>query len=314
MRSFQKWIASGICGPLPAALLILYFFLAATLNAQEMQPRAYFPAPVGISFFGISYSHNAGGLLLDPSLPVEDAHVVANSGTLSFVQSLGVLGRTAQALVIVPYVQADLTGGVAGTVESRYRSGVGDMVFRYAMNITGAPAMHLPQYAKYVQKTIVGTSITISAPTGQYDPSLAVNIGANRWGFKPEVGISRAFGKWVIEGAAGVWLYTANNSFNGGSTRTQNPLGSIQGHFLRFLPHRTWVAFDATYFTGGRSTVDGVRRSDYIANSRLGATLGVVINRRQSLRISYFDGVLTRIGKDVSSFGIAYNYIVMKGR
>ncbi len=98
--SFQKSIAAGICSPRPIALLFLFICLAATLNAQEMQPRAYFPAPVGISFFGISYSHNAGGLLLDPSLPVEDAHVVANSGTLSFVQSLGVLGRTAQALVI----------------------------------------------------------------------------------------------------------------------------------------------------------------------------------------------------------------------
>lgn len=314
MCSLQKWIAAGICGPPSTAPLFLFFCFAATLNAQEMQPRAYFPAPVGINFFGISYSHNAGGLLLDPSLPVEDAHIVANFGTLSFGQSLGVLGRTAQALIIVPYVQADLTGGVAGTVQSGYRSGVGDMVFRYAMNITGAPAMHLQQYANYRQKTIVGASITLSTPTGQYDPSLAINIGANRWGFKPEVGISRAFGKWVIEGAAGIWLYTANNNFYGGSTRAQNPLWSIQGHFLRFLPHRIWVAFDGTYFMGGRATVDGVQRLGYMANSRLGATLGVVIDRRQSLRISYFDGVLTRIGTDVSSFGIAYNYIVMKGR
>ncbi len=314
MCLFRKWIAAGIWSLRPAALLFLFICLAATLNAQEMQPRAYFPVPVGISLFGVSYSHNAGGLLLDPSLPVEDAHIVANSGTFSFVQSLGVLGRTAQALVIVPYVQADLTGVVAQSVQSRYRSGVGDMVFRYAMNITGAPAMHLPQYAKYVQKTIVGASITISAPTGQYDPSLAINIGANRWGFKPEVGISRAVGKWVIEGATGVWFYTANKNFYGGSTRTQNPLWSIQGHFLRLLPHRIWIAFDGTYFMGGRATVDGVQRSEYMANSRLGATLGVVINRRQSLRMSYFDGVLTRIGTDVSSFGIAYNYIVTKGR
>ncbi len=314
MCSFQKWIAVGICGPPSTALLFLFFCLATTLNAQELQPRAYFPAPVGINFFGISYSHNTGGLLLDPSLPVEDAHVVANSGTLSFGQSLGVMGRTAQVLVILPYIQADLTGGVAGSFQSGYRSGLGDMTFRYAMNITGAPAMHIPQYAKYVQKTIVGASITISVPAGQYDPNLAINIGANRWGFKPEVGVSRAFGKWVIEGAAGVWLYTANDNFYVGSTRTQNPLWSIQGHFLRFLPHRIWVAFDGTYFIGGRSTVDGLQRSEYIANSRLGATFGVVVNRRQSLRISYLDGVLTRIGTDVSTIGIAYNYIVMRGR
>ncbi len=280
-----------------------------------MQPRAYFPAPVGVSFFVTTYSRNSGGLLYDPSLPVEDAHVVADIGTFSFGQSLGVLGRSAQVLAIVPYVQADLTGLLAASAQYRYRSGLGDMVFRYAMNIYGAPAMHLREYAQYRQKTIVGASLTVSAPTGQYDPSLFVNIGTNRWGFKPEVGVSRAFlGKWVIEGAAGAWLYTANKDFYGGQTRTQRALGSLQGHFLRLLPHRTWVAFDGTFFWGGRSTVNGAEMADYQGNSRLGVTFGVVISRRQSLKISYFDGVTARIGKDISSLGIAYNFILVKGR
>jgi hypothetical protein len=102
-------------GPVTATLLFLFFCLPATLNAQEMQPRAYFPAPIGINFFGTSYNHHAGGLLFDPSLPVEDSHVVANVGTFFFGQSLGVLGRSAQVLAIVPYVQADLTGLLAGS-------------------------------------------------------------------------------------------------------------------------------------------------------------------------------------------------------
>ena len=297
-----------------AIVIFLFSCLATALNAQEMQPRAYLPAPIGVNFFGIGYSHNSGGLLFDPSLPVEDAHVVANVGSLSFGQSLGVMGRSAQVLAIVPYVQADLTGLLAGNAQYRSRSGLGDLVFRYAMNIYGAPAMHLPEYAKYRQKTIVGASITVSAPTGQYDPNLLINIGTNRWGFKPEVGVSRAIGKWVIEGAAGAWLFTANKNFYGGQTRTQIPLGSIQGHFLRILPHRTWAAFDGTFFTGGRSTISGAVKSDYQSNSRLGATFGMVITRRQALRISYFDGVTTRIGSDIRTLGITYTVIVMRGR
>jgi hypothetical protein len=311
-RVLHCWLRDS--GPGIAALTFLFFYLAAPLNAQEMQPRAYFPAPVGVTFFGTSYSRNSGGLLFDPSLPVEDAHVVANVGTFFFGQSLGVLGRSAQVLAIVPYVQADLTGLYSGSAAYRYRSGLGDTVFRYAMNISGAPAMHLPEYAKYRQKTIVGASITVSAPTGQYDPSPLVNIGTNRWGFKPEVGLSRALGNWVIEGAAGAWLYTANKNFDGGSIRTQRPLGSLQGHFLRILPHRTWAAFDGTFFWGGRSTVNGAEMSDYQGNLRIGATFGVVITRRQSLKISYFNGVTARIGTDIGSLGIAYNYILMKGR
>jgi hypothetical protein len=217
-------------------------------------------------------------------------------------------------LAIVPYLQADLTGLLAGDAQYRYRSGMGDMVFRYAMNIYGAPAMHPPEFAKYQQKTIVGASITVSAPTGQYDPNLLINIGTNRWAFKPEVGVSHAFGKWVVEGAAGVWLYTANKNFYGGKTRTQIPLGSLQGHFLRVLPHRTWAAFDGTFFTGGRSTINGVEKADYQGNSRLGATFGVVITRRQSIRISYFEGVTARIGTDIRTIGITYTVIAMRGR
>ena len=200
-----------------ACVALLSCFIAC-LGAQEMQPRAYIPTPVGLNFFGIAYSNNAGGLLFDPSLPVEDGHVNADIVTLSFGQTLGVLGRTAQVLAVLPYAVADLNGRLgAGVEQYLYRSGLGDSVFRYAMNIHGAPAMHLKEYAGYRQKTIVGASVTVSVPTGQYDPNKLINIGANRWEFKPELGVSQALGKWTLEGALGVWLYTANNQFYGGA-------------------------------------------------------------------------------------------------
>ena len=69
---------------------------AGSLTAQELQPRAYFPAPVGVNYFGFSLSNNRGGLLFDPSLPVEDARVNANIGTVAFGQTLDVAGRTTQ--------------------------------------------------------------------------------------------------------------------------------------------------------------------------------------------------------------------------
>jgi hypothetical protein len=297
-----------------AALVMLFCGLATSASAQEMQPRAYMPAPVGITLLGVGYSHSAGGLLFDPSLPVEDARVVAHLGSFSVAQTLGVLGRSAQVLAIVPYVQADLTGLLAGSPAYRFRSGLADSVFRYAMNIYGAPAMHPAEFAKRNLKTIIGASLTVSAPTGQYDPNLLINIGANRWAFKPEVGGSRAFGKWVVEGAAGAWFFTANKNFYGGMTRTQKVMGSLQAHVVRVLPHRMWAAFDATYFTGGRSTVNGTQKSDLLANVRLGGTFGMVLTRRQALRISFFDGVITRIGSDVTTVGIAYSYILVKGR
>jgi len=294
------------------ALVLSYF--AAGLAAQELQPRAYLPTPVGLNYFGFSYSNNRGGLLFDPSLPVDDASVNANIVTLAFGQTLGVLGRTTQILMIFPYVRANLKGTVAGSQTDAYRSGLGDAAFRYSMNLYGAPAMDLKEFAGYRQRTVVGASVTVTAPIGQYDPVRLVNIGTNRWAVKPEIGASRAVGKWTLEGAAGVWLFTQNDQFSGALLRTQDPLGSLQAHVVRVLPHRTWLAGDLTFYTGGRSQVSGQDNSDYLGNSRLGASIGIALGRRQSVKISYFKGAVTRVGGDISSIGVSYNIIWLGGR
>lgn len=301
----------------PGAILrgvLLASCFAACLAAQEMQPRAYIPAPAGLNFYSIGYANNAGGLLFDPSLPLADSHVNANIVTLSFGQTLGWMGRTTQILAVLPYAEAHLNGTVAGDAQHAYRSGLGDAIFRYAMNIYGAPAMSLKEFASYGQETIVGASITVSVPTGQYDPARLINVSAHRWAFKPELGVSRAIGKWTVEGAFGVWLYTANNQFNASTLRTQLPLGSFQGHVVRFLPHRIWLALDGTFYTGGRSQVNGHDKSDYQGNTRVGVTFGIVLSRRQAIKISFFDGVLTRVGSDVRSIGVSYNVIWKTGR
>ena len=293
---------------------LLLTCVAAGLRAQELQPRAYVPTPLGLNFFGITYSNNVGGLLFDPSLPVTDARVNANLATISFGRTLGVLGRTVQALVVLPYVEANLNGLYSGAQAHRYSSGLADVAFRYAMNLYGAPAMHSEEFARYRPKTIVGASLTVTAPTGQYDPNILINIGTNRWAFKPELGVSRAFGKWTLEGDAGAWLYTPNNQFAGSSVRTQAPLGSLQVHVIRVLPHRSWLSVGGTFYTGGRSQINGRDNSDYAANARVGATLNIGLTPRQALKINYFEGTVSRIGSDIRSIGVAYNVVWNKGR
>lgn len=293
---------------------LLLLCLLASAAGQELQPRAYAPAPVGFNFFGIGYANNAGGLLFDPSLPVENARVRANAMTLAFGQTLHVAGRTAQTLVILPYVEANLDGRVLGAQQHLYRSGLGDTAFRYAMNLYGAPAMGLKKIAGYRPRTLVGASVTVTAPTGQYDSSRIINIGANRFGFKPELGISHTVGKWSLEGAFGAWLYTPNPQFNGGQRRTQDPLGSTQVHVVRFLPHRSWIAAHGTFFTGGRSRVNGRDNADYMGNSRVGVTFCLTLNPRHAIKVTYFDGTVSRVGADIRSIGISYNIVWLRGR
>ncbi|HEY7212904.1 MAG TPA: transporter [Bryobacteraceae bacterium] len=273
---------------------------------QELQPRAYFPAPVGLSFLSVSYSNNSGGLLFDPSLPVENAHVNAGVSALAVGDSLNFFSRSAQALALVPYLTADLSGTVKGIEAARHRSGLADSTFRFAVNLYGAPAMSPREFVRYRPKTIIGLSLTALAPTGQYDPRVLINIGTNRWGFKPELGISRFIGKWDFEAAFGVWLYTRNSNFYGGTLRTQDPLGSIQIHVVRVLPHRCWLAFDGTFYSGGRTQIGNIAKADYQGNTRFGATFGIAVGPRQAIRFAYFDGATTRIGTDISSISVAY--------
>jgi hypothetical protein len=294
--------------------LLLLSIIVSRSAAQELQPRAYVPAPEGLNYFGVSYANNSGGLLSDSSSPVQDVHADANIVSLLFGQTLNVLGRTAQILAVLPYAVANLSGRVGQANDSLYRSGVADSTFRYAMNLYGAPAMNVKEFMDYHQGTIIGASLTVTVPSGQYDPNKLINISANHWEFKPELGVSRAIGKWTVEGAAGVWLFTTNHQYYGKNVSIQAPLGSFQTHVVRYLPHRIWLSFDGTFFAGGRTQIDAIDQPDYQSNTRGGVTLGIGLTPRQAIKVSYFNGVTTRNGADVRSLGISYNIVWLKGR
>jgi hypothetical protein len=71
----------------------------------------------------------------------------------------------------------------------------------------------------------------------QYDPTKLINWGTNRWSFKPEFGYSQRWGNWVLDGYAGVWLFTTNHDFwsrniyyPGTRSQSQKPMGAAEGH------------------------------------------------------------------------------------
>ena len=134
----------------------------------------------------------------------------------------------------------------------------------------GAPALTLKEFADWEQDLIIGASFRVVAPWGQYDDTKLVNIGTNRWSFKPEVGLSKAIGPWTFEGTAAATFYTDNNDFFGGKTLSQAPLYSLQGHLIYGFRSGIWASVDATYFVGGRTTVNGVLNSDLQQNWRVG--------------------------------------------
>ena len=170
--------------------------------------------------------------------------------------------------------------------------------------------MRLKEFAAYRQRTIVGASLVVSPPAGQYDPAKAINVGSNRWGFKPEVGLSHAFRKTrlVLDAYAGVWIYTGNNNFQG-QTRTQKPIYNSQFHLSYDIKPRLWAAFDANFYRGGQTTLNNIERNDVQRNSRIGGTISVPLGRRSSFKVAYSAGALRTIGGNFNTVSIAYQYL-----
>jgi hypothetical protein len=169
--------------------------------------------------------------------------------------------------------------------------------------------MRLPEFAKFRERTVIGTSITMVVPIGQYDPARLINPGTNRWAFKPEVGISRRWGPWVIDGYGGAWFFTANPQFFPGTThREQNTIGSFEFHLAYYVRRGMWASFDSNFWFGGNTVLNGVANDDRARNSRLGGTLSLPITRHQSLKVSASHGAVVRVGGDFTNIIVGWQY------
>ncbi len=277
-------------------------------RAQELEPRTYSNTPIGLNFLIAGYSYSEGGVATDPSLPLEDTNVRLHSTVFAYARSLNVWGKSGKFDVVLPYAWASGTATLADQSRNREISGFADGRFRFSVNLYGAPALTLREYAHYKQNVIVGTSLQVGAPVGQYDASKLLNIGTNRWTVKPELGVSKALGPLTVELAAGVTFYAENDDFLGGHSREQSPIYSLQGHLIYSFGRGIWGAVDGTYYTGGRPTIDGVEGSDLQESTRLGATLALPVNRYNSIKLYASTGVSARTGTDFDAIGIAWQY------
>ena len=284
----------------------------AVALGQEMEPRAYSRAPVGAQFVFLTYAYQSGDVFTDSSLPLRDVKVKLSSGSLAYGRTFGLAGRQASASLFVPYIKGNASGTVFEEQVKVTRSGLGDVRVRFMINLIGSPALHPKEFAAYKARTVVGASVTVIAPSGQYDSRRLVNLSSNRWAFKPEVGLSKPAGRWTLEMAGGAWLFTANNNFFGGSRREQKPLISLQGNLIYTLRPRTWVAVNASYYSGGRTIVNGVVNADRQGNSRVGATVSIPLNQQQSLKVAVAKGVTTRIGGHLNTVAVAWQYTWLK--
>jgi hypothetical protein len=305
----RPWFAAaGWRMSLRFLVLLLGIVAGRVACAQDIEPRAYSNAPVGVNFLIGGYAYTSGAVPFDSALPIRNAELRTSNAVLAYARVLDLAGMSAKFDAIVPYSWLSGHAELRGQPIERIVDGLADPRFRLAVNLYGAPALSLHEFRNYEQDLIVGASLQVSVPLGQYDPTRVVNIGTNRWSFKPEIGISKAIGRWTLESQAAVTAFTDNRDFHGGSRRRQDPIYSLQGHAIYSFPRGIWASLDCTYFTGGRTTIDGVESSDLQQNWRLGATLALPVDVHNSVKLYASSGVASRTGNDFDLIGIAWQY------
>lgn len=274
-------------------------------DAQDLEPRAYSNTPVGLNFLIGAYAYSEGTVGTDPSVPLTDTEVKLNSAVAAYVRTLDLWGRSGKVDLIIPYSWADGSAKLAGEGRTRKVSGFNDPKLRFSMLLYGAPALSLEEYRDYKPDVIIGTSFELTPPLGQYDSDKLLNIGTNRWSFKPELGISKTLGPVTLELATGVRFYTDNNDFLDGRTLEVNPLYSVQAHLIYSITPGIWLGLDGLYYTGGRGIIDE-NKGESLENARVGLTVALPINRYNSIKLYGTTGVYTKTSSDFDQLGIAW--------
>ena len=279
---------------------------SATARAQDMEPRSYANTPVNLNMIVLGYTHSWGAVVLNSSLPVADLNVNLNALAPAYVRTFPVFGWASKLIVTWPYVTLSGDGTLQGDPISREMKGVADPRVRLNVNFFGAPALTLSEFMKYEQRTIVGVTFEVQAPLGSYDVTKVVNIGANRWTFMAEAGLSRRVSRWTLEAALGGIVFTDNDEYLDTSTVSQDPVVYSDFHVIYSIKPAIWVALDALWVWGGQTTVDGTERADLQTDTRVGLSFSFPIARRHSLKFLYTNGVTTRFGADFQTVGVSW--------
>jgi hypothetical protein len=287
---------------------LLFAAAAAGALSQEMEPRVYSPAPTRANLVLISYAYSGGGIFTDPSLPIQDARANVHTASLAYARTFGLAGRTASLTIALPYAWADASGEFLGEYMEVSRTGAADPRLRLSINWLGSPALTAMEFAVRKPGLALGTSLTVVGPFGQYYSSRLVNIGSNRWAFKPELGLSYPAGRWHLELSLGVWLFADNPDFLGDQLREQRPVGSVQAHLGYAFKPGLWLAADGVFYTGGRTVVNGEYKADLQRNSRAGVTLAFPFGRRHSVRLALSTGLWVVKGTDFTTVGVSWQY------
>ena len=277
--------------------------------AQDLEPRRWAQMPTGLNFAGIGYGYTEGDIFFDPLLLIEEASFEMHSVALGYVRSLDFLGRSARVDFTLPYRSGRWEGTVDGEFVHIRRRGPGDARMRFSMLLYGGPAETPVEFSKSEKSnTVVGTAIAVSMPTGDYSNQRLINLGDNRWIIRPQLGVTHTRGRWTGELTGSVFIYTDNNDFWQQSELETDPLYALQAHVIYSFRPGLWVSVSTAYGWDGEATVNGDAKNNPSGNWLSAVSLGLPINRKQGIKITYLRGRTQKpTGADIDSVILGYS-------
>ena len=292
--------------PILSAILLLG--AASPALSQSLDPRSYVNTPVGINFLVGTYNYQTGAVLFDPSVPITNASMSIQGPVAGYVRALDLWGLSGKASGVVGYQCLDGHGDLNGVAAARSVCGFTDPGVQLSVNFLGAPALTLREFPHYKQKWLVGASLRVTAPLGQYDPDKLINIGTHRWSFITQAGASRAAGRLILEFLGGATFYTTNGDFYGGHVLEVAPLYSGQINIIYTFRSGIWGGLGGTLYGGGAATVDSGPPSERQENTRIGGVLVFPIGNHNSLKLTGTIGVSARTGTDFNTVIVSWQY------
>lgn len=314
MKSKSSWLGSVRVTGLLKLVSIVFTCCLWVIDgaAQELTPRAYWPAPKGTKILLTGYSYLHGDVLIDRSLPLDDVNSRLNVGVLAYVQSLGLFGRSSNLIVELPYVRGTVRGLYEQEPISRDLAGMGDLSVALTVNLLGAPSMNVEQFRELRANPhpILGMRFKLVAPTGHVSSDRLVNVGANRWAASAQLGGIIPFKqRWMLEMSLGAWIYDNDDEYPTGK-KEQAPIYSAQANLIKRLKPGFWASLDLSYFTGGRHTIGGEPFDDKQRNVKVGATIVIPVRRRHAIKLGYAVGAITHKGDDFNQFLASYQVLL----
>lgn len=273
------------------SLGLFLLFLSSPCLADELEPRRWAHLPINTNFIGAAYAYSEADIGLDPVLKLEKVEMEMDTWAAKYIRTFSLVDKTARIDILQAYQEGRWSGLLDGVPKKVKRSGWTDTLLRFAVNLYGAPPLEGEEYIKYRSaadvETIVGAGLSVQLPTGDYMDDKLINLGTNRFTFRPQVGVVHTRGRLSTEVTGYVALYTDNDDFFNGKRLEQEPLYVINGHLIYTFQPGVWAGVSAGYDCGGRSTVDGIKKDDRKQNLIWAISFGFPVNRHLGVKMAY---------------------------